>query len=441
MSHLDPYHRPDDWADWPPREDPEDGDPTPYGRHRARHSAAPDPYAPHPQDDHQLPSTGTGWDQPTAEHGGTDWGRSAGEETGWGRAGEQSGWGRAGEHTGWGPRDADHTGTGWDRPTAEHNSASRLQSPEQYEIEQLLPAGGRAGQSRGRRRRGRGQGQDHNGAPVAGEASKSRAGRNLPAAIGVGLTLGAVVIAALFLWKPAFLGVIAVAMGVGIWELSRAVRHAGANPPLVPLLIGGVLMSGLAWYEGPDALSVGLLVTVLAAMVWRLADGPAGYQRDITAATLVAVYVPFLGGFAALLAEPGDGAKRVIITLAAVVLSDTGGYAAGVFLGRHPMAPSISPKKSWEGLGGSLVAAAVGGALMLYFVFDVAPWWGAVFGLAISVASVLGDLAESMLKRDLGVKDMSNLLPGHGGLMDRLDSILFAVPTAYLLLSVLAPVS
>jgi phosphatidate cytidylyltransferase len=129
----------------------------------------------------------------------------------------------------------------------------------------------------------------------------------------------------------------------------------------------------------------------------------------------------------------------VLVTLAGVVLSDTGGYAAGVFFGRRPMAPTVSPKKSWEGLAGSLVATAVGAALLLYFLFDVAPWWGAVFGLAVSAASVLGDLGESMIKRDLRVKDMSNLLPGHGGLMDRLDSILFAAPTAYVLLTVIAP--
>jgi phosphatidate cytidylyltransferase len=121
------------------------------------------------------------------------------------------------------------------------------------------------------------------------------------------------------------------------------------------------------------------------------------------------------------------------------VLSDTGGYVAGVFFGRHPMAPSVSPKKSWEGLAGSLLATAIGGALLLYFLFDIQPWWGAVFGLAVSAAAVLGDLGESMIKRDLGVKDMSSLLPGHGGLMDRLDSIVFAAPTAYVLLILLAP--
>ena len=148
--------------------------------------------------------------------------------------------------------------------------------------------------------------------------------------------------------------------------------------------------------------------------------------------------MPFLISFAMPLSAPDDGHWRVLCTLLAVVLSDTGGYAAGVFLGKHPMAPKISPKKSWEGFGGSVTAAAVGSALLLYFLLDVPLYWGLLFGAVISVVAVIGDLAESMLKRDLGIKDMSRLLPGHGGLMDRLDSILFAVPVAYLLLSLVA---
>jgi phosphatidate cytidylyltransferase len=179
---------------------------------------------------------------------------------------------------------------------------------------------------------------------------------------------------------------------------------------------------------------------VLAALVWRLADGPAGYQRDATATALVAVYVPFLAGYAVLLAKPHDGAWRVLVTLAAVVLSDTGGYVAGVFFGKHPMAPTVSPKKSWEGFVGSVLSTALGGALLFLLVMDL-PWWqGVIFGAGVSAACVLGDLGESLIKRDLGVKDMSNLLPGHGGLMDRLDSILFAAPTAYLLLLAFSPV-
>lgn len=293
--------------------------------------------------------------------------------------------------------------------------------------------------SPGRRQRGRRRASADR--PATGQPAPSRAGRNLPAAIGVGLGLGALILVPLFFYLPAFLAVLAAAIGVGIWEMTRAVRRSGAHPPLVPLIAGGVLMIGLAWYAGPDALSLGLLVTVLGTMIWRLGDGPAGFQRDLTAATLIAVYVPFLGGFAALLAAaPDDGHLRVLATLVAVVLSDTGGYAAGVTFGKHPMAPSISPKKSWEGFAGSVTAAALGSALLLWAFFDVAPWWGALFGIAVSVSAVLGDLGESMIKRDLGVKDMSNLLPGHGGLMDRLDSILFAVPTAYLLLAVFVPV-
>lgn len=285
------------------------------------------------------------------------------------------------------------------------------------------------------------------GVPVGGVPVESddapepngRAGRNLPAAIGVGVLLATVAVGSLLLWRPAFLGFVAVVVGLGVWELVRAIRASGANPPLVPLLAGGALMIGLAWWGHADALTFGLMVTILAVMVWRLADGAGGYGRDVTTATLVAVYVPFLTGFAALLATPADGDLRVLVTLAAIVLSDTGGYVAGVLLGRHPMAPSVSPKKSWEGLAGSLFAAGVGSAILLSVLFHVSWLWGAGFGLAVSAAAVLGDLGESLLKRDLGVKDMSTLLPGHGGFMDRLDSVVLAAPTAYALFTVLAP--
>ena len=274
-------------------------------------------------------------------------------------------------------------------------------------------------------------------------APRGRAGRNLPAAIGVGVSLGGVVLASLLLWRPAFLLVVALAAGIAIWEMAGAVAGPPDSDrprvPVLPLFAGAVVMVVLAWFAGVEALTLGLMLTVLATMVWRLADGPRRYHQDIIAATLIAVYIPFLAGFAVLLARPHDGAARVIVTLAGVVLSDTGGYVAGVFLGRHPMAPSVSPKKSWEGLGGSLLAAAIGGGLLLFFVFHRSWWHGIAFGLAVAAVSVVGDLAESLLKRDLKVKDMSNLLPGHGGLMDRLDSILFAMPTAYLLLSLLAP--
>jgi phosphatidate cytidylyltransferase len=277
-------------------------------------------------------------------------------------------------------------------------------------------------------------------AEKAAEGRKSRAGRNLPAAIGVGVLLAAIVLGSLFLWRPAFVAVLAVGAAVGVWEMSRALADAGrAHPPVVPLIGGCLVMPGLAWYGGVDSLALGLLLTVLAATLWRLSGGVAGFQRDMTAATLIAVYVPFLISFGVLLARPDDGELRVLAVLACVVFSDTGGYVAGVFFGKHPMAPKASPKKSWEGLAGSLIATAITGALFVYYLLDQ-PWWhGAVVGVGISAAAVLGDLCESILKRDLGVKDMSNLLPGHGGLMDRLDSVVFAAPAAFVLLNALAP--
>jgi phosphatidate cytidylyltransferase len=272
------------------------------------------------------------------------------------------------------------------------------------------------------------------------EPTTSRAGRDLPAAIGVGVGLAALVLLSILFARPLFLAVLTAAVGLGTWEMVRAVRPI-ANPPLLPLLAGGPIMTAFAWYGGAAALPLGLLATAIAVIIWRLGDGVTGYQRDISVSMLVAVYVPFLAAFAVLLVRaPHDGDLRVLATLAGVVLSDTGGYLFGVFLGRHAMAPSVSPKKSWEGFAGSMICAGGGSAVLLHVSFGAPYWQGLVFGLAVSAAAVLGDLAESLLKRDLRIKDMSSLLPGHGGVMDRLDSILLAVPVAYAILAFVAPV-
>jgi phosphatidate cytidylyltransferase len=273
----------------------------------------------------------------------------------------------------------------------------------------------------------------------AAPATGSRAGRNLGAAIGVGLSLGAVIVVSLVGWRPAFLGVLGAAVLVGVVELTRALRKGGFRAPLVPLLVGAVAMVALAWTRGPTGLVTGFLLTALAVVLWRLADGPAGYLRDSSAGVLVALYVPLLAGFAALLLAPEDGAARVFTFIATVVASDVGGYAAGVLFGKHPMAPSISPKKSWEGMAGS-VLACMGIATLLIALWLGGPWWaGLVFGAAIAVSATVGDLAESLIKRDLGIKDMGDLLPGHGGLMDRLDSLLPSAAVAYLLLALFVP--
>jgi phosphatidate cytidylyltransferase len=272
------------------------------------------------------------------------------------------------------------------------------------------------------------------GAP--GKREPGRAGRNLPIAILVGLTLGALILVPLYSpYRWTFVIVVGAAMAVGTYEVVQALRALGAQPPLVPLLAGGVAMVALAYQQGTESLFVALVLTVLATIVWRLADPAEGYLRDVASATFTAVYVPFLISFAALLTVPSDGSRRVTAFIATVVCSDVGGYAAGVLFGRHPMAPSVSPKKSWEGFVGSVIACGAAGALFFHYLFDASPALGVVFGLAVVASATLGDLGESMVKRDIGIKDMGTLLPGHGGIMDRLDSLLPTAPVAFLLLS------
>jgi phosphatidate cytidylyltransferase len=277
--------------------------------------------------------------------------------------------------------------------------------------------------------------------PTTERPAGGRAGRNLGQAIGVGLSLGGLILLSLLVWRPAFLAVVTAAVLVGVVELTRALQAGRFRPPLVPLLVGSLAMEALAWSRGETGLVIGFLLTALAVVVWRLGHGPAGYLRDASAGVLVALYVPLLAGFAVLLLAADDGATRVLAFIATVVASDVGGYTAGVLFGKHPMAPTISPKKSWEGMAGSVLGCMLVATPIVVFALD-GPWWGGLlYGAAIAVSATIGDLGESLIKRSLGIKDMGNLLPGHGGLMDRLDSLLPSAAVAYLLLSLLAPVS
>jgi phosphatidate cytidylyltransferase len=275
--------------------------------------------------------------------------------------------------------------------------------------------------------------------PVPPPERRTRAGRNLPAAIAVGLGLGVVIIGTLYVWKPAFVVVVVAAAVLGVWELGHAFAEDRVRVPLVPLSVGAAAIVVSAYAGGSEAMLVALTLTVLGTMLWRAPENAKGYVRDVTASTFAALYVPFLAGFAVLLLRPDDGPDRVVVFIVLVVLSDVGGYAAGVLFGKHPMAPTVSPKKSWEGFGGSALFCAVGGAVAVPTLLDGEAWQGALIGLALMVTATLGDLGESMIKRDLGIKDMGRLLPGHGGIMDRLDSLLPAAPVAYLLLAWLVP--
>ncbi len=270
-----------------------------------------------------------------------------------------------------------------------------------------------------------------------------KAGRDLPAAIGSAVVLLAAVAASLVFYKPAFLVIVVVALGVAVWELHRGLSAKGIDIPEQPLMVGGAVMVIVAYFFGAPALVTSTAVTALVIMLWLLRRGVDGYVANATAAVFTLIYVPFLGSFVALmLAEDGAwpserfdlGVRGVVTFILVTIASDIGGYAAGVLFGRHKMAPVISPKKSWEGFAGSLVACVLVGWICVRWLLDGPAWVGVLLGLIAVCMATLGDLCESVIKRDLGIKDMSQVVPGHGGLMDRLDSLLATIAPVWLLL-------
>lgn len=267
---------------------------------------------------------------------------------------------------------------------------------------------------------------------------RSRAGRDLRAATAVGVGLLAVVVLSLAVRPEAFVLLAIVAALVADWELARAVGARRIEVPLLPLWVGSVGMLVSAWVGGPSALVTALVLTAGTIFVWRLLDGGGlGAVRDAAAGIFIAAYVPFLAGFAVLIAGLDRGALLVGTFILLVIGNDLGGYIAGVLLGRHPMAPGISPKKSWEGFAGSVLLSAAIGAGVFAGVLSEPWWWGAALGVLTVLTATTGDLSESLLKRDLGIKDLGTILPGHGGVMDRLDSLLVTAPVCYLVFQAL----
>lgn len=271
----------------------------------------------------------------------------------------------------------------------------------------------------------------------------SRAGRDLPAAIGVGVVLGAIAIGVLLFAPIGWLPVLAVAIPIATYEVVRRLGEAGYALPVIPLLVGGQAMIWLSWPYGVAGTLGAYGGTIVVCMVWRLVgqglrEQPVNYLRDISATVLLATWVPLFASFSALLIFQEDGGVRTFIVIVTVVFADIGGYVAGVLFGKHLMVPAISPKKSWEGLGGSLLFGVAAAVLSVTFLLGKPAWVGIPLGLMLVITGVLGDLVESQVKRDLGIKDMGTLLPGHGGVMDRIDAMLPSAVAGWIVLTLLA---
>ncbi|MDQ1606995.1 MAG: phosphatidate cytidylyltransferase [Microbacteriaceae bacterium] len=270
---------------------------------------------------------------------------------------------------------------------------------------------------------------------------EARTGRNLPLAIVIGLGLGVLMLFSLIVYKWLFMIFGGALIAFTAFELASALRFAGRDVPRWGTVIATVAIVPAAFYLGDQARWLVTLAAILFVALWRLVEvvrpshrGPAReIWKDIAAGTFIQVYVPFLGSFAVLLTGKPGGEWWTLAFLVLVISVDTGAYASGLLFGKHPMAPRISPKKTWEGFAGAVLVALIAGVILAIFMLEE-PWWvGIIFGATIVFTATIGDLTESLIKRDLGIKDISTWLPGHGGFLDRLDSILPSAAAAYAL--------
>ena len=278
---------------------------------------------------------------------------------------------------------------------------------------------------------------------------EARAGRNLVFAIGSGLIFGAVFLVSLLLVKQIFALLVAIIVAIALVELAAAFRIAGRRVPRVGVVLGGLVVVAGAYFWGAEGMLLGLFAGSALLTAWRLIEGlvpnwetpPRTLIRDVFSGLFTLVYVAFLASFTVLLVEAENGQWWVFALVVIVVSVDVGAYAAGVTLGKHKMTPRISPNKTWEGFAGAAIVAMAVGTVVAIFALDQ-PWWvGIILGVVVLFTATGGDLTESLIKRNLGVKDMSSWIPGHGGFLDRLDSLLPAAVGAYGVALVLGAVS
>lgn len=265
-----------------------------------------------------------------------------------------------------------------------------------------------------------------------------RSGRNMVAATTVGLALMALVFTSAWFHPLALAIVLYAACAGAIIEWRRALSHQDRAIPLTPLLMATAGMAVATWFALAEGLAVALLVGCAGVVAWRVVDERIeNTMADSLAGILTLLWIPFMGSFFMLMVFADNGWQRVIIVILAIIGNDSGGLYAGMLFGKRPFAPRISPKKTWEGAIGGVVLATVAATVAAYFLIPDYWWMGTIVAVAVAAAATAGDLAESAIKRDMHVKDMSHAIPGHGGIMDRLDSALVAAPVGYLVFAIL----
>jgi phosphatidate cytidylyltransferase len=268
------------------------------------------------------------------------------------------------------------------------------------------------------------------------EAINKRAGRKLLPSIGVSVFLILLVWFSLATYRIIFAAIVTLAIILGIRELNKAFTAVDIHIPLWSLTTAGIALSAATWFGGVSGLAVATAIALPCLLVLLLPRGVENFVKTASASALALMYLPFLAGFLILLARPYNGLDRVMTLVVLVGCNDTFAYLTGVLFGKHPLAPKISPKKTVEGLVGSLIFTLIGGSLAFNYIMN-SDWWLGAFAVLVTVfTATAGDLIESALKRDMAIKDMGNLLPGHGGIMDRLDSVLFAAPALWLALEI-----
>ena len=269
------------------------------------------------------------------------------------------------------------------------------------------------------------------------EAINKKAGRKLIPSILVGLALLGIIFSTMAFLPILFALFVLIAVLLALHELSAAFNARELKVNFTQLSIATISVIASSWFAGLPGLAISIVASIIGLLLLQLLKGTSGFVKNATATTFALMYPGFISGFIFLLARSGDGFAYISLLVILVGLNDTFAYLTGVLIGKHPMAPKISPKKTWEGFIGGLVFAATGSAFAFNYFLEQELWIGALAGVVGALAATTGDLIESAIKRDLSLKDMGKLLPGHGGMLDRLDAALITGPVFWCIIELI----